>query len=66
MAANCEALAGYWLSITYAFDQAVAYDGVLVLACAYTRPLHVDRDHSMSSRFPAALISDKKKPNLSY
>lgn len=42
MATNCEALACYWLSIAYAFDQTVAYDGVLVLACAYTRPLQED------------------------
>lgn len=33
MATDCEALTGYRFSIAYAFDQAVAYDGVLMLAC---------------------------------
>jgi hypothetical protein len=37
MAANGKALAGYWLPIAYAFDQAVAYNGVLMLAyCKHT------------------------------
>lgn len=33
VAAHSEALAGYWLAIADALDQAVAHDGVLMLAC---------------------------------